>query len=154
MGYPNQVTTANKGEPTHPPTIYPSIYQLVYGCSMKPDKNHQYRVQDLRIENIIVIVLKFVDGFLSNVCIKKLHCLNSLFNEMATDVRKLSTLREKILESSSMHPRREVHTKSCWTNTLPLNLKPISVSAMRKWTFLLEFTTGGSAIRKWKYSSH
>ena len=88
MGYPNQVTTANKGEPTHPPTIYPSIYQLVYGCSMKPDKNHQYRVQDLRIKNVIVIVLKFVDGFLSNVCIKKLHCLNSLFNEMATDVRK------------------------------------------------------------------
>ena len=92
MGNPNQVTTANKGEPTHPPTIYPSTYQLVRGCSMKPDKNHQYRVQDLRIENVIVIVLKFVDGFLSDECIKKLHCLNSLFNEMASDVRKLSTL--------------------------------------------------------------
>ena len=92
MGNPNQVTTANKGEPTHPPTIYPSICRLVRDCSMKPDKNHQYRVQDLRIKNVIVIVLKFVDGFLSDVCIKKLHCLNSLFNEMATDVRKLSTL--------------------------------------------------------------
>ena len=92
MGYTNQVTTANKGERTHPPTIYPSTYQLVRGCSMKPDKNHQYRVQDLRIKNVIVIVLKFVDGFLSDVCIKKLHCLNSLFNEMATDVCKLSTL--------------------------------------------------------------
>ncbi len=89
MGYPNQVTTANKGELTHPPTIYPSTYQLVRGCSMKLDKNHQYRVQDLRIENVIVIVLKFVYGFLSDVCIKKLHCLNSLSNEMATDVRNL-----------------------------------------------------------------
>ena len=28
MGYPNQVTTANKGEPTHPPTIYPSTTNL------------------------------------------------------------------------------------------------------------------------------
>jgi len=52
MGYTNQVTTANKGELTHPPTIYPSTYQLVRSCSMKPDKNHQYQVQDLRIENV------------------------------------------------------------------------------------------------------
>ncbi len=42
MGYSNQVTTTNKGEPTHPPTTYPSIYQLVRGCLMKPDKSHQY----------------------------------------------------------------------------------------------------------------
>jgi hypothetical protein len=49
MGYSDQVTTANKGEPTHPPTIYPSIYQLVRDCLMKPDKSHQYRVQDLMI---------------------------------------------------------------------------------------------------------
>jgi hypothetical protein len=101
MGYPNRVTTANKGEPTHPPTIYPSTYQLVRGCSMKPDKNHQYRVQDLRIENVIVIVLKSVDGFLSDVGIKKLHCLNLLFNEMATDVCKL-----RILDFSSLREPR------------------------------------------------
>jgi hypothetical protein len=92
MGYSNQVTTANKGEPTHPQTTFPSIYQLVCSCSMKLDKNHQYRVQDLTIENIIVIVLKSVDGFLSNACIKKLHCLNLLFNEMTTDVCRLRTL--------------------------------------------------------------
>ncbi len=92
MGYSDQVTTANKGEPTHPPTTYPSIYQLVRGCSMKPDKSHQYQVQDLTIKNVIVIVLKSVDGFLSDTCIKKLHCLNLLFNEMTTDVCRLRTL--------------------------------------------------------------
>jgi hypothetical protein len=92
MGYSNQVTTANKVEPTHPPTTFPSIYQLVRGYSMKPDKSHQYRVQDLTIENVIVIVLKSVDGFLSNACIKKLHCLNLLFNEMTTDICRLRTL--------------------------------------------------------------
>jgi len=92
MGYSDQVTTANKGEPTHPPTTYPSIYQLVRGCSMKPDKSHQYQVQDLTIKNVIVIVLKSVDGFLSDTCIKKLHCLNLLFNEMTTDICRLRTL--------------------------------------------------------------
>jgi hypothetical protein len=59
---------------------------------MKPDKSYQYQVQDLTTENVIVIVLKSVDGFLSNTCIKKLHCLNSLFNEMTTDVCWLRTL--------------------------------------------------------------
>jgi hypothetical protein len=92
MGYSNQITTANKGEPTHPLTTFPSIYQLGRGCLMKPDKSHQYRVQDLTIENVIVIVLKSVDGFHSNACIKKLHCLNSLFDEMTTDVCRLCTL--------------------------------------------------------------
>ncbi len=92
MGYSNQVTTANKGELTHLLTTYPSIYQLVRGCSMKPDKSHQYRVQDLALEDIIVIVLKSVDVFLSDTCIKKLHCLNLLFNEMTTDICRLRTL--------------------------------------------------------------
>jgi hypothetical protein len=67
-------------------TTYPSIYQLVRDCLMKPDNNHYYRVQDLTFENVIVVVLKFVDGYLSDICIKKLHCLCRLFNEMTTNV--------------------------------------------------------------------
>ena len=92
MGYSNQVTTANKGEPTHLPTTYPSIYQLVHNCLMKPDKSHYYQVQDLMFKNIIIIVIKSVDGYLSNTCIKKLHCLSRHFNEMTTDVCRLRTL--------------------------------------------------------------
>jgi hypothetical protein len=101
MGYSDQVTTANKGEPTHLPTTYPSIYQLVRNCSMKPDKSHYYRVQDLTFENVIVIVIKSVDGYLSNTCIKKLHCLSRHFNEMTTDVCRL-----RILDFSSLREPR------------------------------------------------
>jgi hypothetical protein len=86
MGHLDRVTTTKKGEPTHPTTSYPSIYHLVRDCSMKPDDNHYYRVQDLSLENVIVVVLKSVDGYLSDTCTKKLHCLNGLFNEMTTDV--------------------------------------------------------------------
>ncbi len=62
LGYFDQVTTTKKGEPTHLPTTYPSIYQLLCDCSMKPDNKHYYRVQDLTLENVMVVVLKFVDG--------------------------------------------------------------------------------------------
>ena len=92
LGYSGQLTSTKKGEPTHLPTTYPSIFQLVRDCSMKPDASHYYRVQDLRFENVIVIVLKPVEGYLSGTCIKKLHCLSRLFNEMATDVCRLRNM--------------------------------------------------------------
>jgi hypothetical protein len=59
---------------------------------MKPDTSHYYRVQDLRFENVIVIVLKPVEGYLSGTCIKKLHCLRRLFNEMTADVCRLRNI--------------------------------------------------------------
>jgi hypothetical protein len=67
---------------------------------MKLDNNHYYRVQDLTLKNVIVVVLKFVDGYMSDICIKKLHCSSRLFNEMTTNVCRLrnldfSKLREK-----------------------------------------------------------
>ena len=92
MGNLDRVTTTKKGEPTHPPTSYPSIYQLVRDCSMKPDNNHYYRVQDLTFKNVIVILIKSVDSYLSDSCIKKLCCLNWSFNEMTTDVCRLRNL--------------------------------------------------------------
>jgi len=42
QGIKNIVSTAKKDEPTTIPIIYPSITQLVRGCSMKPSLNHQY----------------------------------------------------------------------------------------------------------------
>ena len=91
IGYSNQVTTVKKGEPTYLPTAYPTIFQLVRDCSMKPSNKHHYRVKDLVFKNIIVVVLKFVNSFLSNVCIKKLKCLSHSFYEMVTDVCRLRT---------------------------------------------------------------
>jgi hypothetical protein len=45
-GYSSQVTTVKIGEPTYLPTTYPTIFQLVRDCLMKPS-NHQYQVKDL-----------------------------------------------------------------------------------------------------------
>ena len=95
IGYSNQVTTVKKGEPTNLPTTYPTIFQLVRDCSMKPSKKHHYRVKDLVFE-VIMVVLKFVNSFLSDVCIKKLKCLNHSFYEMVTDVCRLRTTQELV----------------------------------------------------------
>jgi hypothetical protein len=92
LGYSGHLTSTTKVEPTHPPTTYPSIFQLVRNCLMKLNKSHYYQVQDLGFENVIVIVLKPVEGDLSDTCIKKLNCLSRLFNEMTTDVCRLRNL--------------------------------------------------------------
>ena len=91
-GYSSQVTTVKICEPTYLPTTYPTIFQLVRDCLMKPSTNQHYQVKDLVFENAIVVVLKFVNSFLSDVCIKKLKCLSHSFNEMVTDVCRLRTI--------------------------------------------------------------
>jgi hypothetical protein len=129
LGYSDQVTTANKGEPTHLPTTYPSIYQLVCNCLMKPDKSHYYRVQDLNFENVIVIFLKSVDGYLSDTCIKKLHCLSRLFNEMTTDVCRLrtldfSSLREPRIGHAGQQEIQMLHVNMATAGMIHYSLHP------------------------------
>ncbi len=49
--------TIRQGKPTKKPTIiYPTIAQLVRSCKMKPSLHHQYRVDDLTLNNVIVIL--------------------------------------------------------------------------------------------------
>ncbi len=76
----------------HKPTTYPSIFQLICNCLMKPDQNHYYRVQDLTLENVIFAILKNIDKYLTDKCIKKLRCLSQLFNEVTIDVCMLRNL--------------------------------------------------------------
>jgi hypothetical protein len=92
LGYSGQFTLTKKGEPSSLPTTYPSIFQLVCDCLMKPDTSHYYQVQDLRLKNMLVIIIKLVEGYLSDTCIKKLNCLSWLFNKMTTDVCRLQNL--------------------------------------------------------------
>ena len=85
-GISRQVTSSNKGEPTNKPTTYPTIAQLVRDCQMKPSLNHQYRVDDLVLQNVIVILLQESNGFLSPIDIKNLSVVNRLYNEVTRDV--------------------------------------------------------------------
>jgi hypothetical protein len=59
---------------------------------MKPSLNHQYRVDDLILQNVIVILLRESNGFLSPIDIKNLSVLNRLYNEVTFDVHLFRNL--------------------------------------------------------------
>jgi hypothetical protein len=88
-GIKDIVSTAKKGEPTTIPIIYPSITQLVRGCLMKPSLNHQYRVSDLCLDNVIVELIKSSKFFLTNEDTMSLSKVNSLYQEMTHGVTNL-----------------------------------------------------------------
>ena len=91
-GIKDIVSTAKKGEPTTIPITYPTIAQLVRDCSMKPSLNHQYRVSDLCLDNVIVELIKSPESFLTIEDVSNLSQLNSMYSEMITDVIDLRTM--------------------------------------------------------------
>ena len=92
LGFTDSVTT-KKGEHQPKsiinPSKYPSYCQLVRESRMKPSLNAQYRVDDLSLDNVIVIILSKYQDHLSIKDINSLSCLNSLYNEMTSDVSEL-----------------------------------------------------------------
>ncbi len=88
-GYSGQVITTKKGEPTELPTTYPSIYELVCGCSMKPSDKHQYPVIDPVLDNIVVCILSPQDMYLSADDVETLSSINLLYRKMVHDVMRL-----------------------------------------------------------------
>jgi len=95
-GIKEKVTTLKKGEPTTIPTIiptsYPTISKLVCGSLMKPSPNHQYRVKNLKLDHVIIDLLKSSKSFLADEDIVNLSEVNSLYREMIGDVAELKTL--------------------------------------------------------------
>jgi hypothetical protein len=86
------ITSSKKGEPTNLHTNYPTIAQLVHGCTMKPSLDHQYMVDDTSLKNVIVILIKDVISILSDEEILCMHYLSKLFNEVIVDVLRLRIL--------------------------------------------------------------
>ena len=84
-GILGQVTTAIKGETSLPPT-YPSHYRLIADCKMKPSSNLYYRVKDLRLDNVIIFLVRDYKSYLSDIEINKLRFLNSMYREMVDDI--------------------------------------------------------------------
>ena len=87
-GIEDQVSTKNKGE--HP--IYPSHYQLIANCKMKPSRDHYYRVKDLRLDNVLVFIVKSYELYLSGADLINLKCINKSFRTMIDDVLRLRPL--------------------------------------------------------------
>jgi hypothetical protein len=91
-GLSGPVTSSKKDEPTNLPTNYPTIAQLVRGCTMKPSLDHQYMVDDPSLKNVIVILIKDVISILSDEEILRMRYLSKLFNEVIVDVLWLRIL--------------------------------------------------------------
>jgi hypothetical protein len=59
---------------------------------MKLATSQYYQVQDQQFGNAIVIIIKPVEGDLSDACIQTLQCLSQLFNKTTTDICRLQNL--------------------------------------------------------------
>jgi hypothetical protein len=81
-----KVTPVKKGEPYITSTKYPTIYQLVQGCSIKPSLDHQCRVADLIIDIIIVVLLKSTESYRTDKDFENLAKVNSLYQEMIHNI--------------------------------------------------------------------
>jgi len=90
-GILGHVTTAIKGEASPPPT-YPSHYRLIADCKMKPSSNLYYRVKDLRLDNVIIFVVRDYESYLSDDELLNLKSLNSKYCEMIDDVLRLRSV--------------------------------------------------------------
>ena len=90
-GILGHVTTAIKGE-TSPPPTYPSHYQLIANCKMKPSLNLYYRVKDLRLDNVIIFVVRNYESYLFDNELLNLKSLNSKYCEMINDVLHLQSV--------------------------------------------------------------
>ena len=93
LGFTESVTT-KKGEQEFSSitnhTKYPSYHQLVRDSRMKPSLNTQYRVEDLSLDNVIVIVISKYQYLLDHDDIENLSELNPLYGEMVADVMQFS----------------------------------------------------------------
>ena len=87
-GILGHVTTAIKGEPSPPPT-YPSHYRLIADCKMKPSSTLYYRVKDLRLDNVIIFLVRDYESYFSGDELLNLKSLNSKYCEMINDVLRL-----------------------------------------------------------------
>jgi hypothetical protein len=78
--------------PSINPTNYPTIYQLVRGCSTKTSLNHQYQVGDLSLDYVIVVLLKSLKSYHTNKEVANLSKVNLLYQEMVQDIVMFRTL--------------------------------------------------------------
>ena len=66
--------------------------QLIRSCMMKPSPNHQYWVKNLKLDHVIIKLLKSSKYFLANEVIVNLSKVNSLYREMIGYVAELKML--------------------------------------------------------------
>ena len=90
-GFENQATTIMKGE-TSPPPSYPVHYCLITNCKMKPSSSLYYRVRDLRLDNVMIFLVKSYELYFTKSGLVNLKCFNKMYCEMIDDVLQLQSV--------------------------------------------------------------
>jgi hypothetical protein len=89
-GILSEVSTVTKGEnPSSPPPLYPLHYRLISECKMKPSPNLQYRVKDLRFDNIVIFLIKNQASYLSDSDVDNIRKISKMHCDMVDDVLRL-----------------------------------------------------------------
>ena len=91
------VTTATKGETSLLPS-YPSHFRLIADCKMKPSSNLYYRVRDLRLDNVIIFLVKSYELYFTESELVNLKCTNKMYHEMIDDVLRLRSVDFSVLK--------------------------------------------------------
>ena len=84
-GFENQATTIAKGEIPLTPS-YPSRYRLIANCKMKPSSSLYYRVRDLRLDNVMIFLVKLYELYFTESKLVNLKCVNKMYHKMINNV--------------------------------------------------------------------
>jgi hypothetical protein len=83
----SEVSTVTKGENSpSPPPLYPLHYCLISECKMKPSRNLQYHVKDLRFDNIVIFLIKNQASYLSDDDVDNIQKINKMHRAMVDDI--------------------------------------------------------------------
>ena len=92
------------------PKKYPSNPYLIKNCTMKPSLDHQYWVDDLHFESVVIFIIKKIkESFLSSKDIYNLKQFNETYSSMILDIERLHHLDLSALKN----PRLYYATQEC-----------------------------------------
>ncbi len=108
-GITSQVSAStNKGE-NQPLQSYPSNFNLIKECTMKPSLDHQYQVDGLHLDNVVIFIVKNYESYLSSKDLDNLKQVNASYSAMILDIERLPHLNFSLLKK----PRLDYSTQEC-----------------------------------------
>lgn len=88
------ITASDQGEPPSSIIIdYPSRQQLCSASNIKPRANANFRVKDLTLDEVILVLIHPTTvGFFSAACIKSISLLDRGYSNLLSEARRLGSL--------------------------------------------------------------
>jgi hypothetical protein len=113
---------STQGKPPLITANYPSRHQLYAESNIKPRSTAQFRVKDLTLDEVILILIHPDSNFFSDECTQALACLDSGYSKLLYDANELreidfSPLREPrydYAEQKEISPDRVRMLSACF----------------------------------------